>query len=230
MNELPKENSCASAFSGDRPLIRAVIFDFGRVISAQKPESLFSGYERELGLRSGTINTIMFACSDWEDALLGRKTMAEYWTAVGPRLGLNSPELIEAFRRRYYGDEKINAHVVELIRRLAGRCKLAICSNFPSGLDAWLAEWEIDNLFEVVFCSGNEGVVKPDHAAFRTTLSRLGVGPSEAVFVDDDPENVGAASRYGLHAIHFTDAPALERALSALMPLQERAPAVHNRR
>jgi putative hydrolase of the HAD superfamily len=172
----------------------------------------------------------MFACSDWEDALLGRKTMTEYWTAVGPRLGLNSPELIEAFRRRYYGDEKINAHVIKLIRRLAGRCKLAICSNYPSGLDAWLSEWEIDNLFEVVFCSGDEGVVKPDHAAFRTTLSRLGVGPSETVFVDDDPENVHAASRYGLHAIHFTDASALEKALSALMPLPERAPDLRNRR
>ncbi len=30
-------------------MIEAVIFDFGRVISAQKPMDLFRGYEEELG-------------------------------------------------------------------------------------------------------------------------------------------------------------------------------------
>ena len=40
--------------------IEAIIFDFGRVISVQKPMSLFLGYEEELGLEPSTINPIMF--------------------------------------------------------------------------------------------------------------------------------------------------------------------------
>ena len=197
-------------------MIRSVIFDFGRVISAQKSESLFSGYERELRLAPGTINTIMFESVAWREALLGRKTTEEYWREIGPALGLHSPKQIEDFSRRYRADEKINADVQDLMGRLWGRYKLAVCSNSPPGLVHWLAEWKICHLFDVVFCSGDEGIVKPDSEAYLTTVTRLGVEPCEAVFVDDAIENVQAASMVGLEAIHFTDGPALERALAAI--------------
>lgn len=200
-------------------MIRAVIFDFGRVISAQKPESLFSGYEQELRLTPGTINSIMFESSAWQDALLGRKTTAQFWRAIGPRLGLHSARQIDDFRRRYYADEKIDSHVRKLIGGLFGTYKLAVCSNSPPGLKHWLADWGIDHLFDVIFCSGDEGIVKPDPAAYRTTLARLGVEPFEAVFVDDARENVEAAGKQGLKAIHFTDGAALEKALSKILPL-----------
>ncbi len=198
-------------------MIRAVIFDFGRVISAQKPESLFSSYERELGLTPGSINSIMFDCATWREALIGGKTSSEYWMEIGPRLGLDSPQRIESFRRRYYADERINRDVLDLIRKLSGKYKLAVCSNSPPGLSEWLADWEIDHFFEAVFCSGDEGVAKPDSEAYRITLARLGVDPSEAVFVDDAPENVDAAANIGLKAILFTNGPALETKLSELL-------------
>jgi putative hydrolase of the HAD superfamily len=198
-------------------MIRAVIFDFGRVISAQKPESLFRGYEQELGLAPGTINTIMFDSSAWRDALLGKKTAVEFWTAIGPQLGLHSPHQMEAFRRRYHADEKINPEVLDLMGRLFGAYKLAVCSNSPPGLAQWLTEWEIDHLFDVVFCSGDEGIVKPDPAAYHATVARLGVKPCEAAFVDDALENVAAASKQGLRGIHFTDGPTLESELSAIL-------------
>jgi putative hydrolase of the HAD superfamily len=203
-------------------MIRAVIFDFGRVISAQKPESLFRGYEQELRLTPGTINTIMFADSAWQEALLGRRTTADYWSAIGPRLGLRSARQIEDFRRRYHADERINTQVVELLGRLCGSYKLAVCSNSPPGLIHWLQAWKIDHLFDAVFCSGEEGIVKPDPAAYQATVTRLGVKPREAVFVDDALENVAAASEQGLVAIHFTDGPALETALAALLSRPER--------
>lgn len=202
-------------------MIQAVIFDFGRVISAQKPESLFNGYERELRLTPGTINTIMFSSPAWQDALLGRKTVSEYWREIGPQLGLHSLREIESFRRRYHADEKINTHVLDLIGRLSGRYKLAVCSNAPPGLSDWLSEWNIAHFFDVVFCSGDEGIVKPDPSAYRLTLARLRVEPFEAVFVDDALENVQAASACGLKAIHFIDEHALEKALSAIIPLSK---------
>jgi putative hydrolase of the HAD superfamily len=204
-------------------MIRAVIFDFGRVISAQKPEALFRGYEQELKLAPGTINTIMFESTAWREALLGRKTAAEFWRAIGPQLGLQSIQQIEDFRRRYHADERINPQVVELIGRLFGRVKLAVCSNSPPGLTQWLVDWEIDHFFDEVFCSGDEGIVKPDPAVYRTTVARLGVEPGEAVFVDDAWENVAAAAEEGLGTIHFTDGAALQQALVALVPLPERA-------
>ncbi len=191
-------------------MIKAIIFDFGRVITAQKPLSLFRSYEEELGLDPDTINSIMFGSQAWQDTLLGRKTTEEFWHLIGPELGLKTADEVNRFRRRYHADEAINEAVLDLIRKLRGRYKLAILSNSPPDLTRWLADWEMRDLFEVVFCSGDEGMIKPDPAAFKLTLERLGVEPGEAVFIDDTPEHVEAARKLGIQGIIFTTAGALK--------------------
>ena len=198
-------------------MIKAIVFDFGRVISAQKPSSLFRTYENELGLEPGTINSIMFDSQVWQDTLLGRKTATEFWRLIGPVLGLQTVDEVNRFRRRYHADESINEAVLDLIIKLHGRYKLAILSNSPPGLNRWLADWKILGLFQVVFCSGDEGLVKPDPAAFRETLHRLGVRPGEAVFIDDTPEHVEAAHELGIHGIVFTTAETLNNELMKVL-------------
>ena len=198
-------------------MITAIIFDFGRVISAQKPLSLFRGYEDELGLEPGTINSIMFDSEAWQDALVGRKTVEEFWHEIGPELGLNSVDEVDAFRHRYRADEEINQGVLDLIHRLHGNYKLAVLSNSPPGLSKWLADWNMLNFFKVVFCSGDEGMAKPDPEAFELTLERLGLKPNEAVFIDDTREHVEAARKLGLQGILFTTAEELEKELDLLL-------------
>jgi putative hydrolase of the HAD superfamily len=199
--------------------IKAVIFDFGRVISAQKPMSLFRGYEEELGIAPGTLNPIMFGSQAWEDALVGLKTSEEFWQAIGPQLNLHTPEAIAAFRQRYRADEALNEGVAEMIRKLNAedRYKLAVLSNSPPGLTHWLDEWKLLDLFDTVFCSGDEGVKKPDPAAFEITLERLNVAPEEAVFIDDTMRHVNVARSLGIHGILFTTAEALVKDLDKLL-------------
>lgn len=198
-------------------MIKAVIFDFGRVISAPKPFSLFRDYEDDLGLPPSTINPIMFGSDAWQEVLVGCITLDDYWREIGPVLGLHTPEAIAAFRQRYHADEAINIPVLEVIRRLHGRYKLGVLSNSPAGLANWLADWGILDLFDVVVCSGDEGVVKPDPAIFRLALTRLGVAPHEAVFIDDSPGHVAAARALGLYGIHFTTPEELDRELGGLL-------------
>jgi len=198
-------------------MIKAIVFDFGRVITAQKPLALFRRYEALLGLAPGTLNPIMFGSPAWQDALLGRKTAEEYWYLIGPELGLKSKDEIDKFRGLYHADEAINQGVLDLIRRLHGRYRLAILSNSPPGLARWLADWKMLDLFDVVFCSGDEGLIKPDPMVFRVTLKRLGVESGEAVFIDDTKKHVDAARRQGLHGIIFTTAEALEDDLARLL-------------
>jgi putative hydrolase of the HAD superfamily len=199
-------------------MIKTIIFDFGRVISAQKPSTLFRSYEDELGLEPGRINSIMFDSEAWQDALVGRRTAEEFWYQIGPELGLNSVNEVDAFRHRYRADEEINKGVLELISRLHGNYKLAVLSNSPPGLDQWLADWNMLDIFEVVFCSGDEGIAKPDPKAFELTLERLGLKPNEAVFIDDTREHVEAARKLGLKGILFTTAEELEDELARLLP------------
>lgn len=195
---------------------KALILDFGRVISAQKPDALFRAYEAELGLAPDTINKIMFDSPYWQQALVGEMEMSAYWQAIGPALNLRTAEAVADFQARYYKDEKINTGVLEIIRRLFGRTRLAILSNHPPGLNAWLSDWGIDRLFDVVVCSGDEGMSKPDPRIFDLTLQRLGLSPPEAVFIDDTEGHVAAARELGMHAMLFTTAERLEKDLGAL--------------
>ena len=198
-------------------MIKAMLFDFGLVISTPRPTACFRAYERDLGLARDSINRIMFDGPAWQDALVGRLTMQAYWRAIGPSLGLARQRQIDAFQRRYYGDESVNPDVLGLIRSLHDYYGLAVLSNHPPGLDQWLRDWGIRELFDVVYCSGDEGRVKPDPAVYHATLDRLGVRPAEAVFIDDTAGHVTAARALGIHGIVFSDAHRLERDLDTLL-------------
>lgn len=198
-------------------MVRALIFDFGRVISAPRPASRFQAYEAELGIARDSINRIMFESPAWQEALVGRLTMKAFWYRIGPALGLSTRKAIDAFRRRYYRDEAIDRGVLDLIRRLDGRYRLAVLSNHPPGLDQWLTDWGIRKYFDMVFCSGDEGCAKPDPAAYQAVLDRLDVKPSETVFIDDTAGHVQAARALGIHGIVFADARMLARELGTLL-------------
>ena len=208
------------------PLIKAVIFDFGRVISAQKSISLFRAYESDLGLTPGAINQIMFESQPWRDTLVGRISAKEFWYAIGPALGLESCRMIDEFRKRYHADESIDKGVLNLIRRLHGGYKLAVLSNHPPGLAEWLSDWEILDLFDVVYCSGDEGMAKPDPAVYNLTLKRLGTFPHEAVFIDDTIGHVKAAQSLGIHGILFTESELLRLELNRLLTVQSKGQTV----
>lgn len=198
-------------------MIKAIIFDFGLVISAPRPAARVQEYEMQLGIADGAINRIMFDSPAWQDALVGRLTMQAFWYTIGPSLGLTTKRDIDALRRRYYRDETANQKVVSLIRRLHGRYRMAVLSNHPAGLGQWLIDWDIRHLFDVLVCSGDEGRIKPDPAIYHATLDRLEVRPSEAVFIDDTAGHVAAARSLGIHGIVFADARQLEHDLNKLL-------------
>jgi len=74
--------------------------------------------------------------------------------------------------------------------------------------------------FRDIVVSGDEKMVKPDPAIYRLALDRFGLRGEEAVFVDDNAENVAGAAALGIHAILFTGEPALRAELVSLGLLQ----------
>jgi len=198
-------------------VIKAVLFDFGLVISTPRPPGRFREYESKLGLAEGTINQIMFESRAWQEALVGRMSMQAFWYSIGPSLNLTHCKEIDDFRHRYYADEFADPGIVSLIRRLHGKTCLAVLSNHPPGLDQWLEEWQIRHFFDVVIASGDVGCTKPDPKIYQISLERLDVRPHETVFIDDTPGHVAAAQTLGIHGIVFVGTRQLVRDLGALL-------------
>ncbi|HMK69314.1 MAG TPA: HAD-IA family hydrolase, partial [Stellaceae bacterium] len=70
--------------------------------------------------------------------------------------------------------------------------------------------------FHGIAISGEIGHVKPQPEIYRHLLDRFSIDPARAVFIDDVAGNAEAARAFGIHPIHFTSPPALERELRGL--------------
>jgi HAD superfamily hydrolase (TIGR01509 family) len=63
----------------------------------------------------------------------------------------------------------------------------------------------IEEICEDVVDSSHVGMRKPERAIYELTCTRLGIAPHEAVFVDDNVDNIAAARAYGMEAVHFVE-------------------------
>jgi HAD superfamily hydrolase (TIGR01509 family) len=63
----------------------------------------------------------------------------------------------------------------------------------------------VDELFEVIVDSAFVGLRKPEPQIYELTLERIGggVGAADCLFVDDVEDNVAAARKLGMTAVHY---------------------------
>jgi 2-haloacid dehalogenase len=126
---------------------------------------------------------------------------------------------IEAYRTRF--NETIPRAVegsLEIVHELAGRgVPLFAITNFGAEFwDGFRPTQPIFDFFGDIIVSGVEKMVKPDPAIYALALKRFGLQPGEAIFIDDNLDNVVTARANAFVAHHFTDAPALRNELLAL--------------
>ncbi|OYY68525.1 MAG: hydrolase [Sphingomonadales bacterium 17-56-6] len=128
-------------------------------------------------------------------------------------------ELIRAYAARIM--ETIPGPVAgthDIVQELAGNAiPLFVITNF--GAEFWhrfRATQPIFDHFGDILVSGVEKLVKPDPAIYALALDRFGLNPGEAIFIDDNLDNVVSARANGFAAHHFTDAASLRAELTAL--------------
>jgi epoxide hydrolase-like predicted phosphatase len=205
--------------------VRAVIFDFGGVLTTPirdsiaawlsadgiRPESFSSTLKEWLGrnadagtpihrLETGDLSEAEF------DALLAARLTTYAGTPVDPTGVL----------RRLFGHLERDDATYLLIEDLkAAGLKVALLSNSWGDI---YPRAELDALLDVVVISEEVGLRKPEAAIYRLVLDRLGVPAEEAVFVDDAEPNLVGARAVGLATVLHQDAATTRRSLAALVP------------
>jgi putative hydrolase of the HAD superfamily len=80
--------------------------------------------------------------------------------------------------------------------------RLAVISNWHSGLDSFCHEMNLAGLFDTVIASSDLGIEKPDSRIFHEAARRLSVRPDRIVHIGDLPhDDFGGAVAAGLGAI-----------------------------
>ncbi|WP_026972011.1 HAD family hydrolase [Aliagarivorans marinus] len=180
-------------------MIKLLIFDLGGVVIKLGDEILPASWfdpERSLSLQQWLHSEL---AADFERGELSANAFAGALKRE-LTLGQSSEQIIEAFRQ---WPESLYPQVVEAIGRLKGHYKVVALSNtnevhYPRIFD----EFKLDECFDEIFASHIMGLLKPDAAAFFHVLDAMGCPASEAVFIDDNLDNILAAQELGLTTIH----------------------------
>lgn len=197
-------------------MIKAVIFDVGGVLIRTHDHTPRRSWESKLGLRDWESEEIVFSSDIGTAAQMGSLTDRQLWNEIGQRLELNEERLTE-FRSAFWSGDVLDAELIDLIRQLRARYQTAIISNATDGLRRLLNEkHKIADAFDLIVCSAEEEIMKPNPDIYRRTLKRLDRKPHEAVFIDDSRENVSAARELGMHAIQYREGLDVESALTQM--------------
>lgn len=185
-------------------MYKAVIFDFFGVIYSDPANRWFQKHDIK---RSGEYADV------FKQVDHGFITIEQAFSELERLSGQSSEEIRAVFGQT----DMIDHEVVEIIRKLKENYKLCLLSNASSGyLRKILADNSLDNLFEEIIISSDVGMVKPNPQIFELTLDRLGLGPNEAIFIDDWPGNVSSSEDLGIRGIVFTGAKVLKNDLNSL--------------
>jgi putative hydrolase of the HAD superfamily len=146
----------------------------------------------------------------------GRMSPRQYFDHVGNLCqfhDLTFEEFIPIFNEIFEED----LGVVDLISKLKSHYRLGLISNTNAiHVTHILETYPVMNSFDRHWFSNEAGIRKPNPAIFEMALTHFSVEPSEAVFIDDMPDNVESAKRMGIHGILYQGIEPLKVNLSRL--------------
>ncbi|UCD35593.1 MAG: HAD family phosphatase [Nitrospiraceae bacterium] len=197
-------------------MIKAIIFDYGNVISAVLNGPFLGNLARLSGKTIEELDESIHAKSSLlKDFETGRISPDKFF-GEAVRLGGITIEKRE-FKRLFTGRFSPIASTHDLIRKLKPAFRLALLSN----TNEWDYEHEIKksavfSLFDAVTVSCRVGAMKPDERIYRDALEKLNLRPSDCIYIDDIKDYADAASAEGMRGIHYQSHEGLLESLNNL--------------
>lgn len=188
----------------------AVFWDYGGVFTPS-PFGAAHAYATAQGVDPDTMVRIVFGTYNadtdhaWHQLERGELSFVDALTQIkadaeAAGFRFDTGELFSGM----VADDVDRTVVTDAVRavRARGLRTAIVTNNIREYGDAWRSRIAIDELFDLVVDSCEEGVRKPDPAIYLTALERLGVAdPGRAIFLDDFAGNIDAAHAVGMRGI-----------------------------
>jgi putative hydrolase of the HAD superfamily len=208
--------------------LRAVIFDYGMVLTEPQDPEAYAALLRITGLPQTRFESLYWADRHAYDE--GKLTGIAFWqkflreAGLDRQLGQSAVEELNRWDARMWTTQ--NLDMLAWQQQLKQRGLLtAILSNIGDNVLASVErEFDWIHRFDVLVWSYQVHMAKPAPAIYRHVLKELGTQPEEALFLDDKPVNVQAARALGMRAIEFSTIERLRAdliavGLDAVLPL-----------
>jgi putative hydrolase of the HAD superfamily len=206
--------------------LRAVVFDFGMVLTGLPDAHAHAQLERLTGLSGAELEKYYWVDRHAYDE--GKLTGFAFWQRLCAHAGLKrSADEIEELNQwdaRMWTTQ--DPAMVKWHAQLKARgLKTAVLSNMGDSVHASIMRafpWLKD--FDVLVWSYELGYAKPDPRIYLHTLAELGTQAAETLFVDDKAANVEAAQALGIEGLVYSTmekmkAELVARGLEGELPL-----------
>jgi len=197
--------------------LRAVIFDYGMVLTGPQDPEAHAALMRITGLPLDRFEELYWADRHAYDE--GKLTGIAFWRKFVRQAGL--PENQEMVAELNHWDARMwttsNLAMLAWQQNLKKHGLLtAILSNMGDNvLENMEREFDWLPRFDVLVWSFQLHMAKPDPAIYRHTLTALSAEPEETLFLDDRIVNVEAARALGMRALEFSTVDRLRADLIA---------------
>ncbi|HEY4008561.1 MAG TPA: HAD family phosphatase [Acidobacteriaceae bacterium] len=187
-------------------LIRAVLFDFGLVLSGPPDPAAHRRLERILHTTQARLDEVYWRHRhDYDRGVLDG---ASFWRTVGAEL--DHPPTEDELTQLFEADSDMWTQPNQPMIDWAGALQrdgivTGVLSNMGDVMETGIFErcpW-INGFAHLIF-SHRLLIAKPDERIYSYALGALNVRASELLFIDDRIENIEAARAIGLQAIHYT--------------------------
>jgi putative hydrolase of the HAD superfamily len=200
---------------------RAVVFDFGKVISFPPEPGVMAELASIAGIEVKTMDTLVWAYrGEYDRGTLSGKDYYRTLLTQGGReaVAQDDAALERLIRIDLASWKRVNPDTVALMEDIkAGGYALGILSNMPQDFLVWAREsLPVFRLPDVGIFSCEIGSIKPEIAMYETLLHALSCKPEEVVFFDDIPVNVEAACSVGIRGLVWQDPQSSRKVLQGL--------------
>src|SRR3954449_10940302 len=195
----------------------ALLFDLGRVVLDIDFNKVVACWAGHAGCEPAHLVGRFSPDDAWRRHERGEIDDGEFFAALRASLGIEitDTQFLEGWNAIFTGEMP---GIAPLLARAAKRLPLYAFSNTNRPHVAHFSKAYADVLghFSEMFLSSTIGLRKPDAAAYDHVVKAIGVPASRIVFFDDLAENIDAARRGGLQAVHVTSSRDVADALVAL--------------
>lgn len=190
-------------------MIKAIIFDCFGVILGDAYQTQLNELEQDDPDRANEVRAVNRASN------MGILSREERSRMISELLDIDLEDFIEMQDQTEVSNEPLLSYIenlkkdykIAMLSNVNGRERIGI--RFESG--------RLDQLFNTIVTSGEEGYVKPDPEIYEIAATRLGVQSEECVFVDDIEAFCDGARTVGMQAIRFTTTKQAIAELDALL-------------
>jgi putative hydrolase of the HAD superfamily len=202
---------------------RAVIFDFGGVISSS-PVLVMRRFCESNAVPWESVRPLLgHEQGPWSRFETNAISAEEFVQELEAALATEGVRIDgAAFLKSFFGGMSMRPEMIAVVRALRQRPEMRVgcITNNVQGSRA--RNPLFDELFEVVVESSKVGMRKPDPRIYQIACEQLGVSPHQSIFLDDFGINLKAARALGMATIKVDETESaideLERLLGFPLP------------